>query len=111
MNDIPLEHRQCQLFLIEGAKKWINRMIPRGFIYEDYFDVHVYGPFPSYELSKNLRDVTEFNVDATTAASMVKKRATEIEEFADYRLVANFSTRPLEFDNPVVIDTEKPGAR
>ena len=111
MNDIPLEHRQCQLYLIEGAKAWIAKMKPRGFEYEDFYDVHVYGPFPSYELGENMKDVTEYNVDPRTAASMVKKSPTAIEEFADYRIVANFTARPTEFDNPVVIDTTKPGAR
>lgn len=111
INDIPLEHRNCQRHLIEGAKQWIRRMETRGYHYEDFYDVHVYGPFPSYDLSRNMRDLTEFNVDPRAAADMVKKRANEVEEFADYRLVANFTARPTELDNPVVIDTNKPGAR
>ncbi len=111
INDIPLEHRNCQLALIEGAKRWIARMQTRGYHYEDFYDVHVYGPWSSYDFSRNLRDLTELNTDPASAAGMVKQRPLNVEEFADYRLVANFTARPTEFDNPVVIDTGKPGGR
>lgn len=111
LNGIPLEHRMCQRYLMEGAKRFIERMKVRGFEYEDAYDVHVYGPFPSYNLPRTMRSITEFNVDPNVAANLVEARATTVEEFADYRLVANFVARPKVFDEPVVIRQGERGAR
>lgn len=111
LKGIPLEHRMCQMYLYEGAKRFIERMKVRGFEYEDFYDIHVYGPFPSYDLPHNLRDLSEFNADPNVVANLVKARATTVEEFADYRLVGNFLSRPLVFDEPAEIQQGRPGAR
>lgn len=111
LKGIPLEHRLCQMYLYEGAKKFIERMRVRGFEYRDEYDIHVYGPFPSYDLPRNLRDLSEFNAAPDVARNLVKARATTVEEYADYRLVANFVSRPVVFDEPASVETGRPGAR
>lgn len=111
LKGIPLEHRLCQMYLQAGAKRFIERMAVRGFEYVDRYDIHVYGPFPSYDLPHNLRDLAEFNADPNVAANLVKARASTVEEYADYRLVANFITRPVAFDEPTEIRSGVPGAR
>lgn len=111
LKGIPLEHRMCQQYLYEGAKRFIERMAVRGFEYVDAYDIHVYGPFPSYDLPRNLRDLAEFNADPKVAANLVSARATTVEEYADYRLVGNFVSRPLVFDEPTEIRSGVPGAR
>lgn len=111
LNDFPLTHRALQQYLIAGAKRFIERMKVRGFEYVDFYDVHVYGPFPSYDLPRKLRDITEFNVDPERAKDLVEARKNIIEEYADYRLVANFVAIPTEFDEPVVLDPNQPGVR
>ena len=111
LNAIPLPHRMCQQYLHAGAKRFIDRMRVRGFEYVDFYDVHVYGPFPSYDLPRTMRDLTEFNVDPHVARHLVEARAKTVEEYADYRLVANFVSRPLVFDEPAVIQQGRPGAR
>ena len=111
LKHIPLEHRMCQQYLYEGAKRFIERMAVRGFEYVDAYDIHVYGPFPSYDLPRTMRDISEFNADPNVAANLVKARATTVEEYADYRLVANFISRPVVFDEPAEVRQGVPGAR
>lgn len=111
LKSIPLEHRMCWQYLYEGFKAFERRMQTRGFEYVDSFDVHVYGPFPSYDLPRTMRDLSAFNADPNVAKNMVHARAKTVEEYADYRLVANFVAIPTQFDEPVHVHRGIPGDR
>lgn len=105
INDIPLAHRQIQLKLHEVGKLFVQRQEIRGLHFLDREDIHVYGPFPSYEFHDVMVDPESLE------ASDVKDRATEIGAFADYLLVAAFIAKPIETEiwTPDVRAAERKG--
>ena len=98
VNDIPLAHRGLQIELQSVAKLFIQRQEVRGLIFIDHEDIHVYGPFPSYDLRDAMIDIDTLNVPPEQAAGLVKDRATDCKAFADYVLVAAFMAVPKRFE-------------
>ncbi len=92
INAIPLAHRQIQLKLLEVGKMFIQRQEVRGLTYLDHKDIHVYGPFPSYEFHELMIDPDAMS----NPQQAVRDRATEIGAYADYVLVAAFMAKPIE---------------
>ena len=57
IDDIPLAFRSFQMLCQDYGRRFIARMKPRGFEFMDGDDLVIHGPFPSYELNKNLADI------------------------------------------------------
>jgi hypothetical protein len=98
INDIPLAHRGLQIELYNTAKLFVQRQQARGLIFIDREDIHVYGPFPSYDLRHAMIDIDTLNVPPEEMAGLVKDRATDCKAFADYVLVAAFMAVPKRFE-------------
>ncbi len=98
IRDIPLAYRSLQKALHEAGKAFIQKQATRGNHYYDREDIHVYGPYPSYGFNDHLLSVDDpafkANADARLAAQTVQQRATTIEAWADYLLVAKFVAQP-----------------
>lgn len=109
INDIPLARRQIQLKLLEVGKMFIQRQEIRGLTYLDHKDIHVYGPFPSYEFHEVMIDPETMN----NPHQAVHDRATEIGAYADYVLVAAFMAKPIETEiwTPETRLVERKGVR
>lgn len=54
INDIPLLFRTFQLLAQVKAKRFIDRLKPRGYEFMDGGNVLLHGPFPSYEFDRRL---------------------------------------------------------
>ena len=96
INDIPLSHRQMHVKLHEVGRMFVQRQEVRGLQFLDHEDIHVYGPFPSYEFHEIMIDPDTLNLPPEQARQVVKERASEIGAFADYVLVAAFMAEPVE---------------
>lgn len=107
IRDIPLQFRNFERLCTAYGKRFIDRMRPRGFEFVDGADLLLHGPFPSYELNKNLADVTS----GEWARAMYRDKADDLEhrervlpfvfevdplgEFVDYVLVGTFLMRDV----------------
>jgi len=98
INDIPLADRGIKIELHSEAKLFIQRQAARDLIFIDHEDIHVYGPFPSYELRDAMICHDTLNIPPEQAASFVRDRATDCKAFADYVLVAAFMAVPKRFE-------------
>lgn len=98
IGDIPLAHRGLQIELESVAKLFVQRQEARGLTFIDREDIHVYGPFPSYDLRHAMIDIDTLNVPPEQMAGLVKDRATDCKAFADYVLVAAFMAKPQRFE-------------
>ena len=98
INDIPLRHRGLQIELQQVGKLFVQRQEVRGLIFIDHEDMHVYGPFPSYDLRDAMIDIDTLNVPPAQMAGLVKERATDCKAFADCVLVAAFMAEPQRFE-------------
>jgi hypothetical protein len=88
INAIPLEYRLLQRKLLEVGKMFVHRQGLRGLRFIDSEDIHVYGPFPSYEYHEAMIDIDSIG------DPQVRDRSTEMA-FADYVLVAAFYAKPV----------------
>jgi hypothetical protein len=98
INDIPLGQRGLQIELQRVGKLFVQRQEVRGLIFIDHEDMHVYGPFPSYEFHDAMIDHDTLNIPPEQMASFVRDRATDCSAFADYVLVAAFMAVPKRFE-------------
>ena len=108
IDDIPLQFRTFQLVAQRYAKRFIERMKPRGYAYMDGSDIVFHGPFPSYDFDNNLSDI-----DSAAKAMLPGKDGEEHPEnmlsfvfeqsggLVDYVLVATFLIRDEYTDIPV----------
>ena len=113
INDIPLPLRSFQLLCIDYGKRFIDRMRVRGYEYQDGSDLLMHGPFPSYELNKNLADIGS----SQWGQAMYRDKEDDAEhpervlpfvferdvmgEYVDYVLVASFKVKDVFTDIPV----------
>ena len=113
IRDIPLALRSFQMLCEDYAKRYIERQRVRGFEYVDADDMLLHGPFPSYELNKNLTDIN--SPEWRRAMSRDKEDGLEHPEralqfvfergdaFVDYLLLASFTLRDTYTDIEVSI--------
>lgn len=103
IDDIPLYHRRLERVLREAAQRMIARQAVRGVKYYDHDGVHVYGPFPSYELDGYLQDIDTYDLrDDKALANLTRPTPQMIGAYADYLIVISFFRMPemVEYEIP-----------
>lgn len=95
IDDIPLQHRTLQMKLREVGELFVRRQRVRGLDFLDREDMHVYGPFPSYELRDAMLTPDQLNLPREEVRHLVRERDTSMKAFADYVLVGAFLAKPV----------------
>lgn len=98
---VEVDHTDLMRAFHEVGKRFIERMAVRGYEYYDQHDLHVFGPYPSYDFAHTMRDITEANVAPEHVRDIVEQRPMELGELADYRIFGDFIAVPTKLDAPI----------
>ena len=77
--------------LRNGARQWIETRAKEGEEYQDTYDIHVYGPFPSQDRIAAMLTKADMAITKEERDSYVEEHTNEAGAFALYLLNAIFA--------------------